>query len=103
TIAILALAQALIGLSGPMAQVGMGSLRMVLTPNDMQGRVVATFRGLSLGLAPIGALVAGFAAQVAGLRPTLIVFAIGTLIPIFVMAFSPIPATKTFPKPASQN
>lgn len=101
-ISMLALAQALVGFSGPIAQVGMGSLRMVLTPNDMQGRVVATFRGLSLGLAPIGALVAGFAAQAAGLRPTLIVFAIGTLIPIFVMAFSPIPGTKTFPKPASQ-
>jgi MFS family permease len=100
-IGLLALAQALVGVSGPIAQVSMGSLRMRLTPNDMQGRVVATFRGLSLGLAPVGALVAGVVAQFAGLRPVLLVFAIGVLVPIVVMWFSPIPATRKFPEPAS--
>lgn len=99
TIAILATAQALIGMSGPMAQVSMGSLRMRLTPNDMQGRVVATFRGLSLGLAPVGALVAGLLAQAVGLRLILFIFALGVLAPIVVMWFSPIPATKQFPEP----
>lgn len=99
TVAILALAQALIGMSGPIAQVSMGSLRMRLTPNDMQGRVVATFRGLSLGLAPVGALVAGVLAQALGLRLILFIFAIGVLAPIVVMWFSPIPRAKTFPAP----
>jgi MFS family permease len=97
-IAMLALAQALVGLCGPIAQVGMGSLRMVLTPRAMQGRVVAAFRGLSLGLAPVGALVGGFAAAAIGLRPTLIIFAVGVLVPIFIMFFSPIPQTTTFPE-----
>ena len=100
-IGLLALAQALIGVSGPMAQVAMGSLRMRLTPNEMQGRVVATFRGLSLGLAPLGALVAGVVAQFTGLRPVLWVFAIGVLVPIVVMWFSPIPGTRKFPAPAN--
>ncbi|MBV9823023.1 MAG: MFS transporter [Actinobacteria bacterium] len=99
TVAILALAQALIGMSGPIAQVSMGSLRMRLTPNDMQGRVVATFRGLSLGLAPVGALLAGVLAQAVGLRLILFIFAIGVLAPIVVMWFSPIPRAKTFPAP----
>lgn len=102
-VGMLALAQALIGMSGPIAQVGMGSLRMVLTPNEMQGRVVATFRGLSLGLAPFGALIAGLLAETVGLRPTLIIFSIGVLIPIFVMLFSPIPATRSFPQPANKS
>jgi MFS family permease len=102
-VAMLALAQALIGASGPIAQVGMGSLRMVLTPNEMQGRVVATFRGLSLGLAPVGALAGGFVAEAIGLRPALLVLVIGALVPIFVMLFSPIPATKTFPQPAHDS
>ena len=97
-IAMLALAQALVGLSGPIAQVGMGSLRMVLTPRGMQGRVVAAFRGLSLGLAPVGALIGGFLADAIGLRPTMIILAVGVLIPIFIMFFSPIPQTKTFPE-----
>jgi MFS family permease len=101
TVAILALAQALIGLSGPVAQVSMGSLRMRLTPNDMQGRVVATFRGLSLGLAPVGALAAGLLAQAVGLRLILFIFALGVLAPIAVMWFSPIPQTKKFPAPVA--
>lgn len=102
-IGLLALAQALIGLSGPVAQVSMGSLRMRLTPNDMQGRVVATFRGLSLGLAPVGALVAGVLAEVVGLRLVLLVFAIAVLVPIAVMWFSPIPGTRKFPEPATSG
>jgi MFS family permease len=102
-IGLLAFAQALVGLSGPVAQVSMGSLRMRLTPGDMQGRVVATFRGLSLGLAPLGALVAGLVAEYVGLRPVLIVFAIGVLVPIAVMWFSPIPSTRKFPEPANSG
>ncbi|HLX48817.1 MAG TPA: MFS transporter [Streptosporangiaceae bacterium] len=101
-VAMLAAAQIFIGMSGPIAQVGMGSLRMVLTPNEMQGRVVATFRGLSLGLAPVGALFGGLLAEAVGLRPTLIVFAVGVLVPIFVMLFSPIPGTRSFPQPAGK-
>jgi MFS family permease len=103
TIAMLALAQALIGMSLPMAQVSMGSLRMRLTPNDMQGRVVASFHGLSLGLAPVGALLAGLLAQAVGLRLILFIFAIGVLIPIAVMWFSPIPSTRKFPEPIVGN
>jgi predicted MFS family arabinose efflux permease len=102
-VVLLSVSQALVGLTTPIAQVGMGSLRMVLTPNEMQGRVVATFRGLSLGLAPVGALAAGFLGgdDVLGLHPTMWIFAIGVLIPIFVILFSPIPGTREFPKPAA--
>jgi len=101
-IGMLALAQAMVGMSGPIAQVGMGSLRMVITPNEMQGRVVAAFRGLSLGLAPLGALAGGFAAAVIGLRPTLAILVVGVLVPIFVMLFSPLPGTRKFPEPPDQ-
>lgn len=101
-IAMMGVAQFLIGVTTPISMVGMGSLRQVLTPNDMQGRVVATFRGLSLGLAPLGALGAGLLAQpgVLGLRTTMWICAIGVLIPIAVIAFSPIPGIKKFPSPA---
>lgn len=100
TVALLAAAQLLIGMSGPLAQVGMASLRMVLTPNNMQGRVVGSFRGISLGLAPLGALVAGLLGTGIGLRPTLWVYAIGVLTPIAVMAFSPLPRLRELPEPA---
>jgi MFS family permease len=103
TVALLAGAQLLIGMSGPMAQVGMASLRMVLTPDDMQGRVVGSFRGISLGLAPLGALVAGVLGTAIGLRPTLLLFAIGVLSPIVVMALSPLPHLKELPKQAHET
>ena len=96
-VALLSVSQVLIGLTTPISMVGMGSLRQVLTPNDMQGRVVATFRGLSLGLAPIGALAAGLLGEAIGLRPTMWILAIGVLIPIAVVALSPIPAIRRFP------
>ncbi|MFD0746133.1 MFS transporter [Phytohabitans flavus] len=102
-VGLLAGAQLLIGMSGPMAQVGMASLRQVLTPNDMQGRVVGTFRGLSLGLAPLGALAAGFLGAAVGLRPILLVFAIGVLIPIVVMAVSPLPRLRELPDPVQAS
>jgi MFS family permease len=102
-VGLLAGAQLLIGMSGPMAQVGMASLRQVLTPNDMQGRVVGTFRGLSLGLAPLGALAAGFLGAAIGLRPIMLVFALGVLTPIAVMAASPLPRLKELPKPVEAS
>jgi MFS family permease len=96
-VAMLALSQLLVGLTTPIAQVGMGSLRQVLTPDELQGRVVATFRALSLGLAPVGALLAGLLGAAIGLRPTMWVLAVGALIPIAVIYFSPIPGTRQFP------
>ncbi|GAB3890696.1 MFS transporter [Kibdelosporangium lantanae] len=103
TVGLLAAAQLLIGMSGPMAQVGMASLRMVLTPDNMQGRVVGSFRGISLGLAPLGALVAGVLSEGIGLRLTLLIFAIGVLTPIAVMALSPLPRLKELPEPAHET
>jgi hypothetical protein len=61
---------------------------------------VGTFRGLSLGLAPLGALAGGFAAAAVGPRPIMFVLAAGTLAPILVMALSPLPRVRKFPSPA---
>jgi MFS family permease len=100
-IAMLAVSQVLVGLTSPIGMVAMGSLRQVLTPNDMQGRVIATVRGLSLGLAPVGALLAGLLGsdRALGLHPTMLIFAVGVLIPIVVVGLSPIPGIREFPSP----
>ena len=44
------------------------SLRQRLTPPDLMGRVGGAWRGLVWGAAPVGALVAGILASIAGLR-----------------------------------
>ena len=47
------------------------SLRTMLSPDDLLGRVGATARTLSVGLMPIGALVTGVALDAAGGAATL--------------------------------
>jgi MFS family permease len=100
-ITVLAVAQFLAGVAVPIAMVSLGSIRQVLTPDHMQGRVVATFRALSLGLAPVGALAAGLLGSWIGLRPTMFIFALGLLIPIVVFWRSPIPGMRTLPTAAT--
>jgi hypothetical protein len=94
---MLSAAQVITGATAPIAMVGMGSLRMHLTPNNMQGRVVATFRGLSLGLAPVGALISGVLGGAIGLR-----LALGVLAPPLVILFSPVAGTRAFPAPPTE-
>lgn len=101
-VAMLSLAQLIAGATAPVAMVGMGSLRMHLTPNDMQGRVVATFRGLSLGLAPVGALASGLLGAAIGMRPTMYILAFGLLLPPLIMFLSPLPGTRKFPEPSAE-
>jgi MFS family permease len=101
-VGMLSAAQVITGATAPIAMVGMGSLRMHLTPNNMQGRVVATFRGLSLGLAPVGALISGVLGSAIGLRPTMYVLALGVLAPPLVILFSPVAGTRAFPAPPTE-
>ncbi|MEU6076826.1 MFS transporter [Micromonospora sp. NPDC047074] len=99
-VVLLTLVQFATGLTMPMSSVSMGSVRMALTPDNMQGRVASAFRGLSLGLAPLGAFAAGASAEIWGIRPVLVVFGLFLVVPIFVYLFSPIPGLKTLPEPA---
>jgi MFS family permease len=46
------------------------SLRQAVTPDGMLGRMTATMRFFTVAAAPVGALVAGHAAEAFGLRPT---------------------------------
>jgi MFS family permease len=97
TIGMLVTAQFVTGLTMPMAGVSMGSVRQALTPTNMQGRVASAFRGLTLSIAPLGALAAGVGADLWGTRPVLLVCGIGLLVPIFIYWFSPIPGLRTLP------
>ncbi|MEM1335782.1 MAG: MFS transporter [Actinomycetota bacterium] len=46
------------------------SLRQAVTPEPLLGRVVATFRMVGMGAAPLGAVLGGFITQAAGVRVT---------------------------------
>ncbi|GGS80175.1 MFS transporter [Nonomuraea spiralis] len=66
------------------------SLRQLLTPKDMQGRLAATSRWLTWAATPVGAVLSGLLAGGIGMRGSLLVFSAGMLVGPVVMWFSPL-------------
>lgn len=76
----------LIGASGSLVSVAIGSARQALTPDGLLGRVVSTFRLLGLGAAGLGALVGGVVADRFGLTTPLLC-AVGLLLVAAVLTW----------------
>jgi predicted MFS family arabinose efflux permease len=73
------------------------SLRQAVTPEAMLGRMNASYRTLVYGAIPIGSLAGGFLGHAIGLRPTLLIAALGlVLTPLWVVR-SPVPALRDLP------
>jgi len=60
----------LVGFSGAMVNVSGLTLRQMMTPNRLLGRVVSSFRVVGYGLIPVGAAAGGWIADTWGLRAT---------------------------------
>lgn len=87
---ILAAGEFLLGVARPMFNITQLSLRQGITPDRLQGRVNATMRFMMWGVTPFGALTGGVLGTVIGLRPALLVAAIGVLVAFAWVAFSPV-------------
>ena len=81
----------------PLGSISTTTIAQARTPVEMQGRMAATFRGFSLGLAPAGALLAGTLAELVGPRAVIFAAAIGLLVPILVLFLSPLPRLREVP------
>jgi MFS family permease len=66
------------------------SFRQGVVEPNLLGRVNATMRILTLGSSLVGALMGGGLGELLGLRPTLGIGALGTLIAALVLGFSPL-------------
>ncbi len=66
------------------------SLRQQLVPAYLLGRVNACVRMLSIGVMPIGALLAGFLSELIGIRLTLLIGSAGMLLATLWLIFSPL-------------
>lgn len=66
------------------------SLRQSITPNQLQGRMNASFRFVNVGMMMFGSLIAGALGEWIGLRETLVVGAAGMLLPFLRLFFSPV-------------
>jgi hypothetical protein len=63
----------------------------------MLARINATWRFLVFGTQPIGALLGGAIAGVAGLRAALVIGSLGMLVSVGVAVWSPLRSLKTLP------
>lgn len=71
-------------------QINQLSLRQVVTPARLLGRVTAARRFLIFSMAPIGAAFGGFLGSGAGFAPTLVVGAAVSVIATLLLLFSPV-------------
>jgi hypothetical protein len=87
---VLAVSQALIGLTEPLWNVTSSSLQQVVTPERLLGRVTAATRFIGWGVVPPAALGAGVLADAIGLRPTLFVAAVIAAVAFVYLLASPV-------------
>ncbi|MFD3400379.1 MFS transporter [Kribbella sp. NPDC058693] len=73
TVAALITINVLYGALSQSVDVAVTAVRQLVTPLEVQGRVVATINFLGLGLTPLGALLGGALAAAAGVRTALLV------------------------------
>lgn len=89
-ISMLVVAHFLMALGIQIHGINLVSLRQAMTPNQLQGRMNASFRFNNLCAMTIGALLAGVLGEAFGLRTTLLVGACGLFLPFLRLLYSPV-------------
>jgi hypothetical protein len=87
---MLAVSKAFEGITDTVANIHQWSLRQVVTPDHLAGRVTAGHRFTVYGASALGALAGGALGGAVGLRPALLVCAIGSLLSPLPAVFSPL-------------
>ena len=87
------------GLSMVVYNVAQVSLRQAVTPTHMQGRMNATMRWFVWGTIPIGALLGGVLGSVLGVREAVLIGALGEIVAVLPVLFSPVRRIREMPAP----
>jgi MFS family permease len=88
------------GFTSPVYNINQVSLRQVITPDHLQGRMNASMRFIVWGTIPIGALLGGFLGDAIGWWPTLLVTAAAQLLAPLWVFFSPVRTLREQPAAA---
>jgi MFS family permease len=83
-------AEALWGFAVVVYVVNTTSLRQTITPDRFQGRMTASLRFVTWGVAPLGFLLGGVLGGAVGLRATLFIAAAGPLLSVGFLLLSPV-------------
>ncbi len=87
---LLAAQRLLFGLFNPLYRINQLSVRQAITAPELQGRVNASMRFIAGGVVPVGALAGGWLGTGLGLRPTLLIAAVGMSLACLPLYFSPV-------------
>ena len=96
-VAILVAAQFFFGLGLTIFNVGQVSLRQAATPDHLQGRMNATMHVIALSIVPLGGLLGGALGETIGPRTTLITAALGEILSVAWLLFSPLRSLREQP------
>lgn len=77
------------------------TVRQLVTPSALMGRVNATVQTAIYGVRPLGALAGGFVAAQAGLHATLLMIALAFALSTLVIVLSPLARLRVLPAPAT--
>jgi MFS family permease len=76
------------------------SLRQAITPPALLGRTNASMRLLGWGAIPIGSVIGGLLGGAIGLRQTILLAALGSLLASIPVWLSPVPRLRELPQPS---
>lgn len=96
-VALLAISKCLGSLTETVANIHQWSLRQIVTPDRLAGRVTASMRFVVYGAGSLGALAGGISGSALGLRETLFATAGGSLLSPLLAVFSPLRSQREQP------
>jgi MFS family permease len=94
---LLMVAQFFFGLGFVIFSTGQVSLRQAITPDRLQGRMNATMSFIAGAVVPLGGLLGGGLGETIGLRPTLLLAALGEIFTVLWLLLSPMRSLREQP------
>ncbi|MGH2444018.1 MAG: MFS transporter, partial [Chloroflexota bacterium] len=86
---ILLIAETMVEFGGTLYGIDAASFRQATVPASVQGRVTATMHFISWGVGSLGALAGGVLGETIGVRPTVLMAGIGTLLSVLWFVLGP--------------